>query len=265
MNQVTRFGEGFVSSFNLGFGSFMAFLPTLIGAVLILAVGWYLSTWVARLVERVLVMLKLERAAQHAGVTAFIAKTGLTVTSSGLLAEMSKWFLRLIFIQAAANLLGMAQLTTIINSIILFLPRLAVALAIIVVGAYFAGLLATSVRNSTSAARMGNADLFASLTQYCIMGFVIIAAASQLEIAPTIINTLFIGLIASLALAIGLAFGLGGQGVAGNMMKTWYEKSRSNMQEGSQRTVEVSPLTTTDQTESDRKVAKTGTFGNRQA
>ncbi len=263
MNQVTRFGEGFVSSFNWGWSNFMAFLPTLVGAALILGIGWYLATWVGRFVEKILVMLKLERAAQHAGITSFIAKTGLTVTSSGMLADLSKWFLRLIFIQAAANLLGMAQLSTIINSIILFLPRLAVALAIVVVGAYLAGLLANSVRNSAAAVRMGNADLFATLTQYCIMGFTVIAAASQLEIAPTIINTLFIGLVASLALAIGLAFGLGGQSVASSLMKNWYEKSRTNMQEGPQSTMEVKPLTTEGITESERKVPKTGTFGNR--
>ena len=138
-----------------------------------------------------------------------------------------KYFIFLIFVQAAANVIGIPQLTEIINRIILFIPNVIVAMAIIVVGSVIAKFLSDLVRSSVTELGVGNPQILATLTNYIIIGFAVIAAIDQLGIAATLVNTLLIGLIGSVALAIGLAFGLGGRDVAAQITQKWYEGSQS--------------------------------------
>lgn len=202
-------------------------LPSLLGAIAVLAVGWVVSLLVGRLVERALQVVKIDRGAGLSGLQRYLsdARPGLTVSHS--IGVLAKWFLMLVFIQAAANLLAMPQVTTIMNSVLLFIPNLIVALIIVVAGAVAARFLADLVSASAARAGAGSPRALALIAQYAVLGFAAIAALTQLGIAVTLINTLFIGLVASLALASGLAFGLGAQGVAGEISRAWYEKGKA--------------------------------------
>ncbi len=100
-------------------------------------------------------------------------------------------------------------------------------MAIIVVGSLIAKFLSGLVRSSVSELGVGSPNLLATLTQYIVVGFAVIAAIDQLGIAATLINTLLIGLIGSVALAVGLAFGLGGRDVAAQITQKWYNGSQS--------------------------------------
>ena len=210
-------------SFAQAIYSFMSFLPALIGAIIVLIIGWIISGLLARLIVRLLNMIGFERAVERSGISDFIRKSGTRWTTSQVIGELIKWFIRLIFIQAAANILRMEQVTTIINSIVLFIPNLIVAVVIIVIGALIARFLSAAVRASLSEMDAGNANLMATLTQYAIIGFAVIAAANQLGIATVVVNTLFIGLVAAIALAAGLSLGLGGRDVGAQVMQSLYE------------------------------------------
>lgn len=205
---------------------FVSFLPALVGAVLILVVGWLFSGLIARLTERGLKAVGLEAAVERAGIGDFIRRSGTRLTTSGVIAALIKYFVFLIFVQAAANVIGIPQLTDIINRIILFIPNVIVAMAIIVVGSFIAKFLSGLVRSSVSELGVGNPNLLATLTNYIVIGFAVIAAIDQLGIAATLVNTLLIGLIGSVALAIGLAFGLGGRDVAAQITQKWYQGSQ---------------------------------------
>ncbi|MDQ3256265.1 MAG: small-conductance mechanosensitive ion channel, partial [Acidobacteriota bacterium] len=157
------------------------------------------------------------------------------LTTSGVIATLIKYFIFLIFVQAAANVLGIPQLTEIINRIILFIPNVVIAMAIIVIGALIARFLSGLVRSSVSELGVGNPNLLATLTQYVVIGFAVIAAIDQLGIAATLVNTLLIGLIGSVALAFGLAFGLGGRDAAKEITQKWYEGSQSLVEAAKQR------------------------------
>lgn len=226
MDDFRDFGDSLWYSFT----RFISFLPTLLGALLVLVIGWFISGAIATLIEKGLKAIGLETAMQKSGLNEFVQRSGTKWTASKVIAEMAKWFIRLIFIQAAANLLGMPQLTEIINSILLFIPQVIVAIAIIVIGTLVAKFLAQAVRASLGQMGSGNPEFFAKLVQYAIVGFAVIAAISQLGIAPTIVNTLFIGLVGAISLALGLAFGLGGKDVAGKIAQKWYDDA-SNMAE----------------------------------
>lgn len=206
---------------------FISFLPALIGALLIIVIGWFISGLLANLIERGLKAIGLESAVEKSGIGDFVRRSGTNMTTSGIIAVLIKYSIFLIFVQAAANVLGIPQLTEIINRIILYIPNVIVAMAIIVVGSFIAQFLAGLVRSSVSELGVGNPNLLAKLTQYIVVGFSIIAAIDQLEIAPTLVNTLLIGLIGSVALAVGLAFGLGGREVAGEIARKWYDGTQN--------------------------------------
>jgi hypothetical protein len=224
MNQLRNMGEATWYSFTQALNTFISFLPSLLVALIVLVVGWFIAGSLGRLIARGLRAVGLERAVERSGIGRFIEQSGSRWTMSEIFAALIKWSIFLIFIQAAASLLGMAQITAIINSVILFIPKLIVALAIIVIGSLIARLVAGLVRGSLAEMEVGGAGLFAKLAQYAIIGFAIVAAFNQIGVAQTVVNTLMIGLIGSVALAIGLAFGLGGREVAAQITRSWYNK-----------------------------------------
>jgi hypothetical protein len=230
VNGVTQpiqdWGDAVLVSLTTALQNFLGFLPQLIGAIIVLVLGWIVAGLIAGLVERGLRAVGLERAAESTGIAGFVRRSGSDWTASRIVAEIVKWFIRLIAVQAAASILGMPQITQIINSILLFLPNLVVALVIIVVGALIANFVAGIVRGSTAEMGFANPSLLAGIARYAIIVFAVIAAVNQLGIAATVVNTLFIGFVAAIAAAFALAFGLGGREVAGQITQNWYARNQ---------------------------------------
>ncbi len=224
MDTVNNWGDAVMVSVTGALQNFLGFLPQLIGAILILVLGWIIAGLLAGVVEKVLKTIGFEKAAESTGIAGFVKQAGSDWTVSKVVAEIVKWFIRLIALQAAASILGMQQISEIINSILLWLPNLIVALAIIVLGAFLANFVSKIVRGAVGQMGFGNPDLIANIAKYAIISFAVIAAVDQLGIAETVVNTLFIGIVAALAAAFALAFGLGGQNVAGQLAQSWYDK-----------------------------------------
>ncbi|MCO6430879.1 MAG: hypothetical protein J5J00_08455 [Deltaproteobacteria bacterium] len=223
---LLTFGEALWASFITGLERLMAFLPQLLGAIILLVIGWVIAGVVARLTVRALRAAGVERAADKSAIGDFVRSSGTRWSVVEVFGELVKWFLRLIFIQAAASILAMPQVTTIINSIILFIPNVAVAIALLVFGSVIARFVSGTVRASVDRAGIRNPDRMAAISRWAIMAFAVVAAISQLGIAPVIVHTLFIGLVGAVALSVGLAFGLGGREVASELTHTWFERGR---------------------------------------
>ncbi len=224
MPQVANFAQALLLSTTAALMTFLSFIPALIGALLLLLVGWLLSDAVARLVSTVLRRLGFDTVAQRTGATNFIALTGARDPSaSRIMGELARWFIRLIFIELAAEALHLQAVVTLINQIVLFLPNLAVALIVIMVGALIANFVAALVSGSAGEVGFRNPNLLAWLARAAILTLAVIIALSQIGVAAAIVDTLFIGLVGAAALAVGLAFGLGGQEVAGQMWQHWYK------------------------------------------
>ena len=217
MEQFRTMGSTALNSLS----AFFSFLPTLVGAIVILALGWVIAGLLAKLIEKALIAVGFERAVHHSGVGQLIEGSAMKLTTSRLVAQLAKWFVFLLFVQAAANLLQMPQITALMNSIVLFIPQVIVAVAIVVLGSLGAKILSGMVE------RTSNSRLLSTLTSYAVIGFSVIAAIDQLGIATAVVNTLLIGLVGSLALATGLAFGLGGREIAGKIAQSWYEGAQS--------------------------------------
>jgi small-conductance mechanosensitive channel len=94
-------------------------------------------------------------------------------------------------------------------------------------GGLAANALSSLVRGSTATGGLGNPEFLANLTRIAVMTFAIVIAVNQIGIATTLVNTLFMGFVGALALALGLAFGLGGRDTASQIVHGWYEQGRS--------------------------------------
>ena len=220
MNQLRNMGEATWYSFTQALNTFMGFLPALLVALIVLVVGWFIAGFLARLIARGLSAIGLERAVERSGIGRFIEQSGTRWTMSGDHCGVDQMVDlpdlhsgRRVGARDGADHCDYQQRDT-------FPPKLIVALAIIVIGSLIARFVAGLVRGSLAEMEVGSAGLFAKLAQYAIIGFAIVAAFNQIGVAQTVVNTLLIGLIGSLALAFGLAFGAGGREVAAQITQS---------------------------------------------
>jgi hypothetical protein len=207
--------------------NFLAFIPAIIGAIIILVVGWIIGGFLGTIVTKVLERVGFERAAARTGVSGFMSRAGVRdARASRVIGELVKWFVRLLFLEAAAEAVHLTAVTQVINSIVLFIPNLIVALIVLMVGALIARFVGDLVRGGASEMGFSSPNLLAAIARVAIIGFAVIVAVNQIGIAATLINILFMGLVFSVALAVGLAFGLGGRDTASQMWQRWYERGR---------------------------------------
>ncbi len=229
MAVVTDWGQAFLTAISNAFSKFFGFLPDLIGALLILFIGWYIAGILSKLVANILRKIRFNEATDKAGLSRFIQSAGVRKDASSIMGEIVKWFFRLIALVAAFSVLQLPALTAALTGILNFIPNLFVALVIILVGSLIANFVADFVKGAASSAGFSNAGLVSNVARYAILYVAVIAALGQIGIAATVINTIFIGTIAALALAIGLAFGLGGRDTASKIWESTYNSAQQNL------------------------------------
>jgi hypothetical protein len=137
---------------------------------------------------------------------------------------------RLIFVVMAANAVGITAVSTVLTQIINFIPNMLVALLILGAFAWLAGITRNLVTGATETANVPNSGALATLAYATVLGFGVVAAASQVGVAATLVNILFTGVVAALALALGLAFGLGGREEAARVLRDWRGQATTAME-----------------------------------
>ncbi|MDA8597220.1 hypothetical protein N9L26_02685 [Candidatus Pacebacteria bacterium] len=193
----------------------MNYLPELIVALLLVIVGWILGGLVKSLVMKLIKMFNIDDLLDKAGVDTLVQKAGHKFRPAHFVGTLMKWFVILVFVVAALDVLNLGEVTQFFRDVVLvYLPRVIVA-ALILLGAMIVARLAgASVEAAARAGGFNAADMIGTFTRYAIIIFAVMAALNQLQIAPELVQTLFAGLVFGLALAFGLAFGLGGRETA---------------------------------------------------
>jgi hypothetical protein len=226
---ISDWGDAVMLAVTNALNNLLAAIPAIIGALLILLIGWLLSNAAAALVLRVMRRANVDRVFAEHGDGVYPAGA-MRYTPSVVAAEVVRWLIRIVFLIAAANALNLPQVSELLNQILLWIPNLIVAAIILLV----APVLARFVRGAieVTAGRMGfsNAPLLGRIAQIAIVAFAVVIAVNQVGIAANLVNTLFIGLVAALAIAFGLAFGLGGREVAAEITRGWYVSTRETAQ-----------------------------------
>jgi len=226
---IHSWGDAVQSAFANGFGILLAGIPKVLGFLVILIVGWLIASAIAKAVQLLLHAVKFNQVADRAGITSFVRDMGLSTDASSVLADIAKWFIRLIVLVAAFDALGLPTVSAVLNRLIFWLPNLVVALVVLVLGGLLATALSRIVRGAATEAGLGNPNLLAMLASWAIWAFAFMVALDQIGVAATLVNTLFMGVVGALALAFGLAFGLGGRDTASQIVSTWYLRSQRVM------------------------------------
>jgi len=156
---------------------------------------------------------------------------GIRQDSAGFIANITKWFIRLIVLVSAFDALGLPAVSQVLEQLLLWLPNLVVALVVLVIAGLVANALAGVVRGATAESGLGNPELLANIARVAVWAFAIVVAVNQIGIATTLVNTLFMATVAAFALALGLAFGLGGRDTAALIVRGWYDRGRQSAPE----------------------------------
>jgi hypothetical protein len=225
-SQVTGWGQTLMASLSGAFATFFAAIPRILGFVVILVVGWLIASLIEKGIAAVLRAVKFNDLAARSGFAGFVSKMGTNTDSSGLIAAIAKWFVRLIALVVAFDALGLPAVSDVLRQLLLWLPNLVVALVVLVIGGLAANALSRLVRGATAEAELGNPDLLGKIASIAVWAFAIVIAVNQIGIATTLVNTLFMATVGAVALALGLAFGLGARETAGEIVRNWYRKGQ---------------------------------------
>ena len=211
----TTWADVLNQSFQTLFYGLVEFIPNLVVAVVIFVVGWLIGVGLGRVVAQVVNSLRIDNALRAAGVERVLSRAGFELSSGKFLGFLVEWFFIIVFLVAALDVLHLSAVNLFIRDVVLgYLPQVIVAVLILLVAAVVAQAAERVVTGSAKAASLHAAAFLGKVARYAIWVFAILAALGQLEVATAFVQTLFTGVVIAVSLAVGLAFGLGGQGAA---------------------------------------------------
>ena len=211
-----------LQSIQNGFSTFFGYVPQLIGAIVILIVGYIVAKVVQGILTRVLRGLGFENVMERGGVKQFFDRASTNQTPTSILGKVAFWFVFIIFLTAAANALGIQQVTGFLNQLIAYIPSIFAAILILLLAALLANFIAGIIRGATGS------GLLASVAQYAIIIYAVFAALTQLGIAVQLTANTFLVILAGAALAAAIAFGWGARNVAQDIVERAYDRSGEN-------------------------------------
>ncbi len=215
---IENWGEVLALSFtNLWLGV-VSFLPNLVIALLIVFLGWGIGSLFGRVVAQIIKSLRVDEGLKKAGVEDFLGKGGITLNSGSFLGGLVRWFIILVFLIGAFEVLNLSQVTMFLRDILAYLPQVIVAVLILIAAGLVGDAMKKIVLSSAKSAGISSAPFLATVTGWVIWVFAVLVALSQLGIAVGFIQTIFTGLVVALSLGLGLAFGLGGQEAASRVI-----------------------------------------------
>ena len=212
----------FTGPFEDAFSKLLSFIPNLLGGLVILVIGYFVAKVLGKLVGKLLGRVGFDQWMDRAGVSGVLQRSGTGLTASAMLGKVVFWFVFLISFTMFASALGVPEISNFMSDMLGYIPRIFAAIVIVCLAALFANFLAAIIRGAT-----GNETL-AKVGKYAILVYAAFAALTQLGIAVQLTGNTLLIVLAGAALALGLAFGLGGREMAGRALDNLF--SRDNLQ-----------------------------------
>lgn len=211
---VNSIGQSVVVSLNNGIAAVVNFVPKFIAGLIILLIGIIIASLVKKLVQEAFRVLRFDAFLRRYGVP----ESKGELTWSNILSEIVRWFVIVLFLIPTADVWGLPQIVTILNTFLLYLPNVFVAAIIAMIGVVFARLAHDVVLASMKGVSKETSQTIASIVRWAILIFVLLAVLNQLGVASELVRILFTGFVAMVAIAGGIAFGLGGQESARSLL-----------------------------------------------
>jgi hypothetical protein len=220
------FTDTLFASFRDAFSMVLGAIPRILGFIIIVAIGWFISSLFARGVVGLLRAIRFDELMERSGLGDFVNKMGTGIDSVGIVAGIVKWIVRIVVLLVAFNLLGLPAVSDVMSQFVLWLPNLVVAIFVLFVGGIAARAVGNVVRGATAESGFSNPETLSNVARTAVWAFAIVVAINQLGIATNLINTLFTGFVGALAIALGLSFGLGGRDLASRTLENWYDQAQ---------------------------------------
>ncbi|MBU1292179.1 hypothetical protein KKH07_01690 [Patescibacteria group bacterium] len=207
---------------------FIEFLPSLLGAIIIFIIGWIIATLLGKLAAQVIRTLRIDQILEKMSFKRSLERANLKLDSGKFIGEIVRWFFIIVFLMAATDILGLPEVTIFLRRVLLYIPQIMVAVLILLIAVLVANFLQRLVKASVEAAGLKSANFLGAITKWAILIFALLSALLQLGIVPALIETLFTGFIAALAIGLGLSFGLGGKDIAAETLSKLKNEVREN-------------------------------------
>lgn len=215
------------NSFGSVWGGVANFVPRFLAALIVFIIGWFLAIVAGKVVWHIVKFIQLDRGLENVGFKKIWERSGYKLNSGLFFFELVKWAVIIGFLMTATNILGLTQVSEFLQRVIIYLPNVFVAAIILIIGVLVARLLEGLVRGSVRAANLASGNFLGTATRWIVVLFSVLIALEQLQIGTKVILIAASGIGAGIALAIGLAFGLGGRDHAEELITKW----RKNVQE----------------------------------
>jgi hypothetical protein len=206
----------------LGYGLLIFF------AFIIFIATWIVADYIGKLVKKIFEKIKLDAALRQAGADNILQKGGMNLNTGIFFGGLVKWSIITVMFLAVLQVLGLGDVSSIIGTMVaIYLPKIVVAILILLVAVLVADVLKKTVTAAAANAHLSSARALGSVTKVAVIIFAILSALVQLGIAVTLINTLFIGVVVAASIAAGIAFGLGGKEMATDILRKAREEVSS--------------------------------------
>ena len=203
---------------------FTSFLPNFLIALVIFIIGWFIALGVGKLTAEILARIGFNKLFEKDGWKEAMEKADVKVNAANFVGAIVKWILVIVTLSISVSILGFSEFNVFLNSVMFWLPNLIIATAIFVVGVLIADMAEKLIKVWVKKMGISYADFIGTVTKWAIYIFSGMAILIQLGIAEALINTLLTGLVATLTLAFGLAFGLGGKDAAARVIQDAKDK-----------------------------------------
>jgi len=196
-----------------------SFIPKLVGAIVVLIIGLIIASVFGSVIEQIIKALKVDSLLRKLGVAAYVERAGLNLNSGNFLGRIVYWFFVVVFILAVSSILGLDVFADFLKQILLYVPNIVVAtlimVATLVVARFFKNLIIASVLS----AKLHASKFMGAFIWWVVVIFGLVTALMQLGINVYILQTIITGVVAMLALAGGIAFGMGGKDYAARLIE----------------------------------------------
>jgi small-conductance mechanosensitive channel len=200
-------------------GLFLSYIPQLIGALIILIIGYVIAKLLQAVIGRVLQGIGFDRWMERGGIKQFFDRAETNQTPASILGALVFWFVFIIAITMAADALGIPQVSAVLAQLISYIPNIIAAILILILAALLANFLAGIVRGATGS------EMLSSVARYAIIVYAVFAALTQLGIAVQLTANTFLIVLGAVALAGAIAFGIGGREVARDILEKAYNRT----------------------------------------
>ncbi len=189
----------------------MAYLPVLLGALIILIVGWFVAKAIKRIVDWLLKLIRFNTLADKAGISEILKKGNLEISAGEVISRLVYWLIVIMVLVMAVDALGLPKASDVLASLFAYVPKVIAALLVLVVAMFLASFVSGIVRTAAGNASLPKPEMFAGVSRWAIIIFAVTISLEQLGIASLLVTATFNIILGGVCLALAIAFGLGGK------------------------------------------------------